>query len=216
MGKYRTVIFDLDGTLLNTLEDLRDSVNEILRRHAYPERSLSEIRSFVGNGAVNLIRRALPEGSTPNEVDRCLKEYSGYYFAHSRIKTCPYEGIPDMLRELKSRGLSLAVVSNKGEDTVKELCESYFPGYIETAVGDMEGFHKKPSPDNIWRAMDRCHAEKSNTLYVGDSEVDIETAKNCGLDSVLVSWGFRDKELLKERGAQNIIDHPSELLQFLE
>ncbi len=215
MGDYRTVIFDLDGTLLNTLEDLKDSVNEILKQHGYSERSLSEIRSFVGNGAANLIRRALPEGSSQEEIGNCLKEYSAYYFAHSRIKTCPYEGILNMLKELKARGFCLAVVSNKGEDTVKDLCETYFPGYISAAVGDMEGFQKKPAPDNVWRAMSECHAKRNDTLYVGDSEVDIETAKNCGLDSVLVSWGFREKELLKEHGAQHIIDSPLELLEFL-
>lgn len=215
MGEYRTVIFDLDGTLLNTLEDLRDSVNEILRRHGYPERSLAEIRSFVGNGAINLIRRALPAGSPQEEAENCLKEYSAYYFEHSRIRTCPYEGVSDLLKELKDRDISLAVVSNKGEETVKDLCDSYFPGCITAAIGDLPGFQKKPAPDNVLRAMSRLHAAGGTTLYVGDSEVDIETAKNCGLRSVLVSWGFRDKELLRECGAQDIIDSPLELLRFL-
>lgn len=213
--RYKTIIFDLDGTLLNTLEDLRDSVNMILKRHQYPERTLEEIRTFVGNGAINLIRRALPVGCSEEEVQRLLKEYSAYYLEHSRIKTRPYDGIMELLGELKSRGVLLGVASNKGEDAVADLCENYFPGCITAAVGDMPGFQKKPAPDNILRAMDKLQAEKAATLYVGDSEVDIETAQNCGLESVLVTWGFRTKELLLERGAKHTIDRPSELISYI-
>lgn len=215
MARYRTILFDLDGTLLDSLEDLRDSVNTVLGRHGYPERSLEEIRRFVGNGAQNLIRRALPEGSSEEEIKERLKEYSAYYLMHSRIKTRPYEGIPELLKELSGRGIRMGVVSNKGEETVKELCEGYFPGYIAAAVGDRPGFRRKPAPDNIRRAMELLGAETDTVLYVGDSEVDIETAGNCGLRSVLVSWGFRERELLLKKGAQTVIDRPSELLDWI-
>ena len=213
--KYNAVIFDLDGTLLNSLEDIRDSVNEILNRYHYPKRSLEQIRSFVGNGAINLIRRALPEGTDEQEVEKCLREYSSYYYGHSRIKTCPYNGIISVLEQLRERDLKLGVVSNKDEATVKDLCESYFPGLISVAVGDSQGYQKKPAPDNIMRAISQLQANKETTLYVGDSEVDIETARNCALDSVLVSWGFREREVLLQRGAKIIIDYPQELLQVL-
>lgn len=215
MGTCKAVIFDLDGTLLNTLEDLRDSVNEILKRHGFPLRSLEQIRSYVGNGAGKLIQRALPSESPQEEVKRCLDEYLLYYAEHSRIKTRPYEGIPELLEELKNKGIRLAVVSNKGENTVKELCESYFPGYIAAAVGDLEGFKKKPEPDNINRAMKALAVEREAVIYVGDSDVDIETARNCNLKSVLVSWGFRGKEYLETCGAVNIIDKPEKLLYYL-
>lgn len=215
MGICKAVIFDLDGTLLNTLEDLKDSVNVILKQHGYPERSLAEIRSFVGNGAGKLIQRALPPGSSQEEVKKCLAEYLLYYGEHSRIKTRPYEGIPELLKELKNKGIQMAVVSNKGENTVKELCEIYFPGYIAAAVGDLEGYKKKPEPDNINRAMKALAVEKEAVIYVGDSDVDIETARNCNLKSVLVSWGFREKGYLEKCGAVNIIDKPEELLDYL-
>ena len=215
MAEYKTIIFDLDGTLLDSLEDLRDSVNTILRRHGYPERSLEEIRRLVGNGAQKLICRALPEGSSEEEIRERLAEYSDYYLLHSRIKTRPYKEIPELLAELAKRGIRVGVVSNKGEETVKELCESYFPGCIAAAVGDREGFRRKPAPDNIRRAMELLGAEAETVLYVGDSEVDIETAGNCGLKSVLVSWGFRERELLLAKGAQVVIDRPLELLDWI-
>ena len=212
---YESVLFDLDGTLLNSLEDIRDSVNEILNRYHYPQRTLEQIRSFVGNGAINLIRRALPEEAKEQEIERCLQEYSDYYHEHSRNKTCPYNGIIDLLEQLGEKGIRLGVVSNKDEATVKDLCESYFPGLLSVAVGDSQGYQKKPAPDNIMRAIVQLQTEKETTLYVGDSEVDIETARNCALDSVLVSWGFREKEVLLQKGAKTIIDYPNELLQFL-
>ena len=215
MGTCKGVIFDLDGTLLDTLQDLRDSVNEILRNHGYPERSLEDIRNFVGNGARNLICRALPEGSSSEEMEQCFIEYRAYYAEHSQIKTCPYEGIPELLQELKNRRIVLAVVSNKSEDTVKELCKIYFPGSIAVATGDLQGYQKKPAPDNVIRAMECAGIEKEAAIYVGDSEVDIQTARNCGLKGVFVSWGFRDKTYLKECGAEDIIDNPLELLSYL-
>ena len=216
MKRYQTILFDLDGTLLNSLEDLKDSVNEILKRHNYPVRNLEEIRTFVGNGAFHLIQCSLPKGCQEKEVRDCLKEYSDYYFRHSQIKTCPYKGIPELLKELQKKGILVGVVSNKGEETVKDLCKNYFPGYISAAVGGKEGFQKKPAPDNVIRAIRKLKGDKGTTLYVGDSEVDIKTAENCHLDSVLVTWGFRTKKLLLEHGAKVLIDSPLELLQYLE
>lgn len=214
MSRYRAVIFDLDGTLLNTLEDIRDSVNEILRRHDYPLRELEEIRSFVGNGELNLIRRAIPESCT-EEAECCRAEYSAYYSLHSRICTRPYEGVLELLGLLRERKIHIAVVSNKREETVQELCRAYFPGLIQEALGDREGFRKKPHPDNVERAMRLLGTEASDTLYVGDSEVDVETAGNCGMDIVSVSWGFRSRAQLEEMGARGIIDNPTELWNYL-
>lgn len=215
MKKYQTILFDLDGTLLNSLEDLKDSVNEILKRHSYPIRDLEEIRSFVGNGAFHLIQRSLPEECSEKEVQECLEEYSMYYFTHSRIKTCPYKGIPELLKELQKKGFLLGVVSNKGEETVKDLCENYFPGCISVAIGDRKGFQKKPAPDNVLRAIQELKGKKETTLYVGDSEVDIKTAENCHLDSILVTWGFRKKDILLEHGAKVLIDSPLELFRYI-
>lgn len=213
--RYTTVIFDLDGTLLNTLEDLRDAVNATMLHFGYRERSLDEVRSFVGNGAANLIARCLPCGKSEAGFDEILAWYDEYYTAHSVIKTAPYPGIIELLRELSRREYKLAVVSNKQDAAVKKLARKFFPGLVSVAVGAKPGLEIKPSPDTVLAAMRELWSEKYECVYVGDSEVDIATARAAGIPCVSVSWGFRSRELLSERGAAKIINKPSELIKEL-
>lgn len=213
--RYTTVIFDLDGTLLNTLDDLRDAVNATMRRFGYRERSIDEIRSFVGNGAANLIARCLPAGKSEAGFDGILAWYDEYYTAHSAEKTAPYPGVIELLRELNRREFKLAVVSNKQDAAVKKLARRFFPGLISVAIGAKPSVDIKPAPDTVLAAMRELWSEKYECVYVGDSEVDIATARAAGIPCVSVSWGFRSRELLSERGAAKIIGKPSELLKEL-
>ncbi len=213
--RYKSIIFDLDGTLLNTLEDIGDSVNASLRHFGYPERSMEEIRRFVGNGARRLITQSLPSGASEQDVDRVLSWYDAWYGSHSRIKTAPYPGISELLEELFSRGIPCAVVSNKQDPIVKDLTKQFFGDRIPVAVGEKKGIRRKPAPDSVLAAMEAHGSEPSNTLYVGDSETDILTAKNAGISCLSVTWGFRDREELLRAGAALLADHPSELLNLL-
>lgn len=214
---YQTVIFDLDGTLLDTLEDLRDGVNYVMRREGYPERTLEEIRAFVGNGIHKLIERAVPHGLSCEKLEEVFEEFRRYYTAHCQLKTRPYDGITEVLEALKKKGIRLAIVSNKNDAAVKELAGEYFGAYIEqkAAIGEREGIGRKPSPDAVFEAMCLLGAKKETTLYVGDSEVDRETAKNAGLACVSVAWGFRDEELLQSLQPEYLIRKPKELLSIL-
>lgn len=209
-------IFDLDGTLLYTLEDLKDSVNYSLAKFGYPCRTLDEVRNFVGNGVKLLIERALPGGEKNSDFKECLTCFKEHYKKNMYNKTRLFDGIDEMLAELNSRGYKIAVVSNKFDAAVKELCEKYFCGKIEIAIGESEEVRKKPAPDSVLKAMEvlNCHPEL--TYYIGDSEVDIETAKNAGLKCISVSWGYKDKDFLKEHGASTIVDRPLEILKILK
>lgn len=213
--KYSTIIFDLDGTLLNTLDDLADSVNIMLEREGYPQRTREDIREFIGNGARNLVRKALPEAVSEDEITRCLTRYKKIYLEHMFLKTAPYQGIDGMLRELKSRGVKLGVVSNKPDDATREMCEFYFSGILDAVIGDNQERKKKPAPDNIFEIMKLLDSDKSKTLYVGDSDVDMETAKNAGLDCAGVAWGYRPEEMLTEHGADYIIEEPGQLINLI-
>lgn len=215
MGKYDTVIFDLDGTLLNTLEDLCDSVNVIMRKYGYPEHSLGQIRGFVGNGIQKLMERSVPGGSENAQFDKAFFDFKQYYTEHCRIKTRPYDGVLDLMRRLAEKGFRLAIVSNKNDMAVKELNEIYFAEYTMAAIGDREGINRKPSPDPVFAALDEMGGRRETAIYIGDSEVDYETAKNSGLDCILVSWGFRDRELLKSFGDVRVVDSCAEVLEFL-
>ena len=197
------VIFDLDGTLLDTLEDLTDAVNAALARFGYPGRSLEEVRQFVGNGAARLMALAVPEGKDPAPVLAAFREY---YSANCRIKTGPYEGILEALAQI-SRDYPVAIVSNKPDSAVKALCADYFPGVF--ALGEQTGCPRKPAPDMVFRAMEAIGVEKC--VYVGDSEVDIATARNAGVPCLSVLWGFRDRQTLERTGATHFCAHPDEL-----
>lgn len=217
MGRYQAVLFDLDGTLLDTLDDLTDSVNVILKKYGFPLRDRKEIRRFLGNGSERLMKEALPKDISEMDFAKYLKEYQAYYKAHMEEKTAPYEGILPLLGELRKEGLKIGVVSNKFDPAVKGLCEKYFPGYIDAAAGEREadGIRRKPAPDMVLSAAKRLGVHPEDCLYVGDSEVDILTAKNAGMDCVSVTWGFRDAEFLRKAGAAHLIHTAEELRNFI-
>lgn len=209
------VIFDLDGTLLNTLEDLTDSVNVALEQYHYPARSLEEVRSFVGNGLRNLMIKAVPKGEATPDFEELFMYFKDYYKTHCDIKTAPYDGILELMREMKGRGIKMAIVSNKYDLGVKALNEKFFAEFTDVAIGEREGIARKPAPDAVNEAIQLLGVEKVHTIYVGDSDVDIQTAKNADIRCVCVSWGFRDESYLLERGAGILIDRPLELLEYL-
>ena len=211
-----TIIFDLDGTLLNTLEDLKDSTNFTLSRYNYSTRTEDEVRSFVGNGVDKLIERAIPEGASNPQFKECVKTFKEYYSKNMYNKTSPYAGIIDLVAELNKNNYKVAVVSNKFDKAVKELCEKYFNGKIQIAIGESENVRKKPSPDSVLEVINHLGVKKEETVYVGDSEVDIKTARNAELIIVGVTWGFRSRETLINAGADYIIDSPNDLLTLIK
>lgn len=213
----KNIIFDLDGTLLDTLEDLKDSTNHILTANGFPERSSEEIRSFVGNGVKKLLERALPDGFERDEafVDRLYADFSKYYNAHCEIKTAPYEGVEEMLNLLKQNDCKIAIVSNKIDSAVKELSNKYFGDKISVAIGEKPDIKPKPAPDTVYSAMKELGASKKDSIYIGDSEVDIETARNAGIPCISVLWGFRDEEFLRDRGGEVFVRTVDELASKL-
>lgn len=211
-----TVIFDLDGTLLYTLEDLRDSTNYALLKFNYDPRSLDEIRTFVGNGVRRLIEKSLPCGAENPVFEECLSEFKKHYLLNMYNKTAPFQGIDGLLSTLKEKNIHIAVVSNKYDRAVKELCEKYFKNKIELAVGESENIRKKPAPDSVLSVINQFDVGIQTVLYVGDSDVDIQTAKNASVKSVGVTWGYRSRELLVSEGADFIVNKPFEILDLLD
>ena len=207
-----TIIFDLDGTLLNTLEDLYASVNYSLVQNGNPPRSKSEIRSFLGNGVRVLIEKSLPQHVNKEEVERVLNIFRPYYLSHSMDQTCPYPGVMDLLQKLKNRRIKTAIVSNKPDAAVQELYGILFKDVINLAIGECSDVCGKPSPDMVLKALKLLGSDTSSSIYVGDSEVDYATAQNSGLRFIGVSWGFRDRPFLEEVGVEVIIDKAEELL----
>ncbi len=216
MRNFETVIFDLDGTLLNSLEDLCDSTNEALNKMGYPLRTLEEVRKFVGNGVWKLIEHAVPAGIKKEEIEQCYALFKEYYKKNKENKTRPYAGIPEILQELKNRGYKTAVISNKYHQAVVDLTNHYFSGLLDTCLGEREGVPKKPEPDGIRKILELLDSKEQSTLMVGDSDVDILTAKNAHLKSAGVTWGFRSERLLRECGADYILNEPVELLDLLK
>lgn len=216
--KKDIIIFDLDGTLLNTLEDLTDSTNFALSCFNYPKKSIEEVRHFVGNGVAKLIERAIPDGLNNLNFEKCLSIFKENYSKNMYNKTVPYNGILEMLSELKLKGCKIAVVSNKFDKAVKELCINYFPDLIDVAIGENEicGIKKKPAPDTVLKVLDELQVDKTDAVYVGDSDVDILTAKNSEMPCISVIWGFRDREFLKVHGAEIIADTPKDIVKFIE
>lgn len=213
----KAVIFDLDGTLLNTLDDLADSTNYALSKFGYPTRTIDEVRQFVGNGVAKLIERAIPEGKNNPNFEKCLAIFKENYAQNMYNKTAPYNGIIEMLSNLKSRGIKIAVVSNKFDLAVKELCKKYFEGFIDFAAGENEaqGIKKKPAPDTVISVLNEFNFAPEDAVYVGDSDVDIMTAKNSQMPCISVTWGFRDEKFLLENGATILINAPSEIYNHL-
>lgn len=214
--KADTIIFDLDGTILDTLEDLKNSVNYALVKNNLPPRTLGEVRSFVGNGIRLLIELSVPSGTADNTVDKCFADFKEHYKEHSADNTKPYDGVIELLQGLKNNGYKLAVVSNKADFAVQKLVSDYFDGIFDYAVGERDGVRRKPCPDSVNVALDYLFSHKSTAIYVGDSEVDVETSRNAKLPCVAVTWGFRDKAVLEGLSPEYIIDKPSQLTDILD
>ena len=209
----RYAIFDLDGTLLDTLDDLTDSMNYMLGKHNFPLRTRDEVRNFVGNGVRKLVERAVPpEYKADDEfIDKFYNDFSLYYNSHSDVKTSPYPGTLDMLDKLLENGFDIAIVSNKIDSAVKSLSAKFFGGRIRSAIGEKPSIRHKPEPDMVFMAMEEMGADKENSIYIGDSEVDIQTAKNAGIPCISVLWGFKDRNFLEDSGATTIVESMEEL-----
>ena len=205
------ILFDLDGTLLNTLEDLADATNYVLREFGFPERTPEQVRRAIGNGAANQLRKSTPEGTPEETVEQMLAVYKPYYTAHCQIKTRPYQGIPEALT-LLCRQYPVAIVSNKPDAAVKELCAKYFPGIY--ALGEAPDCPRKPEADMVFKAMKAIGVD--HCVYVGDSEVDVLTAKNAGVPCLSVLWGFRDRKAMEAAGAVHFCENPNQMIGKLE
>ncbi len=213
--KYKLAVFDMDGTILDTLKDMTDSLNHVMREYGLPEHSISEVRMFVGNGIHKLIERAVPEGTSVEMVEKAFNSYVPYYEKHCADATRPYDGITELLRALRDEGVLTAVVSNKKDIAVQALVKEYFDGLFDESVGEREGIRIKPAPDSVLQVLKELQVEKGDAVYIGDSDVDLQTALNAGLDAIAVTWGFRDREFLIEHGASVFADNPRDLLDYL-
>lgn len=211
MNTYKTYIFDLDGTLLDTLNDLHASCNYALRTHGMRERSLEEVRQFVGNGVKKLMERAIPDGLENPLFEETLQTFRQHYLLHNLDTTLPYPGIMEMLQQLKAQGKRIAVVSNKFYAATQDLCKHFFGDTIQVAIGEREDIKKKPAPDTVLEALRQLQVTRQDAVYVGDSEVDVETARNSGIPCISVLWGFRSKSFLLSHGATTFIETPNEL-----
>ena len=210
--EYKTYIFDLDGTLLDTLHDLWVSCNYALRENGMPERTLDEVRRFVGNGVKKLMERAIPQGLDNPKFDVTYETFRKHYLVHSLDTTKPYSGIPELLANLKKHGKHMAVVSNKFYAATQELCRHFFGDYIDVAIGERENIRKKPAPDTVNEAIRQLGVGRENAVYIGDSDVDVMTARNSNMPCISVLWGFRDRDFLMQHGATTFVAAPKELM----
>ena len=215
MNHYKAVIFDLDGTLLDTLQDLAEGTNYALRVNGLPERTLDEIWQFVGNGARKLVERAVPKDKEESMLEHVRQDFDIYYKDHCKDHTKPYPGIIEMLAGLKQNGYLLGVVSNKPDFAVQELIPEYFPKTFSSVTGERKGIAKKPAPDLIWEAMRKLRVTKEEAIYIGDSEVDLEAAANAGIPCISVAWGFKGRKFLEQHNAAIIVESPDEILQYI-
>ena len=215
MSKINTVIFDMDGTVLNTLDDLTTSVNYTMEKFGFPQRTLDEYRQAFGSGIRRAIELTVPEGTSQEVIDEMIPVFKEHYDVHCLDKTGPYVGIIELMRELKKRGYKMAIVSNKIDSAVKELNQKFFSEVIEVAIGEQDGIKRKPAPDMVNMALDRLGVSKDDAIYIGDSEVDLNTAKNSQLDMITVTWGFRDRDHLIQNGATVFADTPEQILDLL-
>ena len=212
----RNIVFDLDGTLTDTLQDLANSTNYALQQMGWERRSLEEVRRFVGNGVRRLIERAVPENVAKEDFERCFALFQQHYLVHCQDTTGLYPGVEKMLQDVRRQGYRVAIVSNKLQAGVDELYETFFRDVVDVAIGEREGLNRKPAPDMVRLALQELGATTADSVYVGDSEVDVETARNSGLPCISVLWGFRDKAQLVEAGASVFIEHPNQLLRVIE
>lgn len=215
MKKYSTVIFDLDGTLLNTIEDLTNALNHTLQEFDMPTRTLPEVQSFVGNGLRLLLIRAIPQGEDNPQFEEVFAAFKTYYTDHCKEATAPYPGIMELSKTLQEHEIPMAIVSNKNDAAVKRLAADFFEGIISVAIGERTGVRKKPAPDTVFTALEELGEHADSAVYVGDSEVDLQTAANSGMDCISVAWGFKGRAFLEKEGASHIVDTPEEILRFL-
>lgn len=217
--KYSLVIFDMDGTILNTLDDMTDSLNIILEKYKLPFHTVDEVRFMVGNGIPKLIERAIPDGRANADFDKILSDFIAYYEEHCAIKTAPYAGIPEAIKKLRQSGIKIAVNTNKVEPAAIALCDDYFPGLFDVISGSRPGMPPKPAPDGIYEILKRAgmdgKSEGQRAVFIGDSDVDMQTGMNAGLDVIGVDWGFRGKKFLEEHGAKVIMMDAGELAEYL-
>jgi len=213
--RYNTVIFDLDGTLLNTIDDLSDSLNEVLFQYKHSTISVDEVRRFVGNGARNLVRQSVPEHCSEEEVTLIFEDFKKAYKSNMQNKTRPYNGIMELLLDLNRYNYKIAIVSNKFDTAVKSLANFYFGNLVTVAIGESNEIKRKPAPDSIFTAVQELGSDLHHAIMVGDSETDVRTAKNAGIPCVGVTWGFRSREVLRSEGADYLIDTPREILTII-
>ena len=213
--KYKAIIFDLDGTLTDTLFDLKESVNYALRQMKWPERTLDEVRQFVGNGVRRLMEQSVPTDCEEEEFTECFEVFKEHYMEHCQDHTTLFPGVSELLQELKGRGYKMAIVSNKLQQGVDELQKQFFKGTIDVALGERPGWLRKPYPDMVYYALEMLGVSPEEAVYIGDSEVDMATARNAGLPCISVLWGFRDRDYLKEIGAFRMVETPAEILNMV-
>lgn len=213
--RYRLAIFDMDGTILDTLEDLKNATNYALRTNGLPERTLDEVRQFVGNGILMLMKRAVPKGTDDSMLQQVFQTFTAYYSEHCADTTKPYDGIISLIQSLRASGIKTAVVSNKADFAVQELVRTYFDGCFDIAIGERSGIQKKPAPDSVYEVISALHMEKSDAIYIGDSDVDLATANNADIPCIAVEWGFRTHDFLIEHGAAILVAKPEEIFDLL-
>lgn len=214
--KYTTIVFDCDGTLLDTLTDLRNAVNYVLRAHDLPERSVPEVKAALGNGVAHLMRQSLPDSISEAEFNTYLDEFKAYYGEHLQDYTAPYPGMLDVLDTLRAKGYKLAIVSNKIQEGITPLNKEYFSDRLPVAIGERPGLQRKPAPDMVLQALKELGSTQSESIYIGDSEVDVATAKNSGLLCIGVTWGFRDEQLHKDLGVKYIARKAEDIVTIIE
>jgi phosphoglycolate phosphatase len=213
--KYQLAIFDMDGTILDTLQDLTNSLNFALAKSGYPRHDLEAVRGFVGNGIRKLIERGVPAGTKTAQIDTVHRDFTTHYQAHCADTTKPYDGILALLQTLRQAGCKTAVVSNKADYAVQALCKQYFDGLFDAAVGERENVLKKPAPDSVNAVLEQLHITRQNAVYIGDSDVDVQTAKNAGMDGIFVTWGFRSTDFLLQNGAETLVSQPEEIRSLI-
>ena len=214
--KYDAIIWDMDGTLLYTLDDLQAAVNHVLTQYALPERSIEQICASVGNGVVRLMELSVPGGKMHPQFPEMMAEFTAYYEKHCTEKTRPYDGIIPVMKQLRAQGIKMAVVSNKPAYGVKALSDLYFKGLLDVCMGVSETLRRKPAPDMVWKALEELGVTRERSVYIGDSDVDFATAKNSGLDCISVLWGFRDEAFLRSIGAETFANSPEDLLERMK
>ena len=210
----KLIVFDMDGTILNTIEDITLCVNYILEKYGMPIRTVEEVKFFVGNGLLKTLKRSVPDDCSDDMIERIYPEFTAYYKEHSNINTKPYEGIVEVIKELRRRGYKTAVVSNKRDEAVSSLCEIFYKDVFDISLGDKDGMKVKPAPDMVHYVLNELGVKNDEAVYIGDSDVDIMTAVNSEMDYISVSWGFRSREFLIEHGAGIIVDEPVKLLDL--